>query len=173
MYLSDIFTIPVNLAGLPAISIPVKKNEQTSFSETCAGERAWCPERSGRQRVRGTSERARWASEAGLRGKIRRVRSIGFPTHRQAISRSWYFRNRAVLWTIRNMITDFINFYRKIIIFQIISFLISTILLGFIIYFIAKLNIVGEKIENLSMCLELKIFHGVGHWKLGNRFKNG
>ena len=24
MYLSDIFTIPVNLAGLPAISIPVK-----------------------------------------------------------------------------------------------------------------------------------------------------
>ena len=26
MYLSDIFTIPVNLAGLPAISIPVKEN---------------------------------------------------------------------------------------------------------------------------------------------------
>ncbi|PIR88256.1 MAG: Asp-tRNA(Asn)/Glu-tRNA(Gln) amidotransferase GatCAB subunit A, partial [Candidatus Harrisonbacteria bacterium CG10_big_fil_rev_8_21_14_0_10_45_28] len=25
MYLSDIFTIPVNLAGLPAISIPVKQ----------------------------------------------------------------------------------------------------------------------------------------------------
>ncbi|MFA5084165.1 MAG: amidase family protein, partial [Candidatus Paceibacterota bacterium] len=27
MYLSDIFTIPVNLAGLPAISIPVKENK--------------------------------------------------------------------------------------------------------------------------------------------------
>jgi len=27
MYLSDIFTIPVNLAGLPAISIPVKGRE--------------------------------------------------------------------------------------------------------------------------------------------------
>jgi len=26
MYLSDIFTIPVNLAGVPAISIPVKNN---------------------------------------------------------------------------------------------------------------------------------------------------
>jgi len=25
MYLSDIFTIPVNLAGLPAISIPVRQ----------------------------------------------------------------------------------------------------------------------------------------------------
>jgi len=27
MYLSDIFTIPVNLAGLPAISIPVKSQK--------------------------------------------------------------------------------------------------------------------------------------------------
>jgi aspartyl-tRNA(Asn)/glutamyl-tRNA(Gln) amidotransferase subunit A len=27
MYLSDIFTMPVNLAGLPAISIPVKGRE--------------------------------------------------------------------------------------------------------------------------------------------------
>ncbi len=29
MYLSDIFTIPVNLAGVPAISIPVKNYHQT------------------------------------------------------------------------------------------------------------------------------------------------
>ena len=31
MYLSDIFTIPVNLAGLPAISIPVRKVPSSKF----------------------------------------------------------------------------------------------------------------------------------------------
>ena len=31
MYLSDIFTIPVNLAGLPAISIPVKTELPVGF----------------------------------------------------------------------------------------------------------------------------------------------
>jgi aspartyl-tRNA(Asn)/glutamyl-tRNA(Gln) amidotransferase subunit A len=30
MYLSDIFTIPVNLAGLPAISIPTEPNPENS-----------------------------------------------------------------------------------------------------------------------------------------------
>mgnify|MGYP001612018621 FL=1 len=32
MYLSDIFTIPVNLAGLPAISIPIKSNVKCQMS---------------------------------------------------------------------------------------------------------------------------------------------
>ena len=31
MYLSDIFTVPVNLAGLPAISIPTKKEKMVGF----------------------------------------------------------------------------------------------------------------------------------------------
>ena len=31
MYLSDIFTVPINLAGLPAISIPTKSNKMVGF----------------------------------------------------------------------------------------------------------------------------------------------
>jgi len=31
MYLSDIFTVPINLAGLPAISIPTKENKMVGF----------------------------------------------------------------------------------------------------------------------------------------------
>ena len=55
------------------------------------------------------------------------------------------------------MITDFINFFtEKLLFFQIISFLISMILLSFIIYFIAKLNIVGEKIESFIDVLGAK-----------------
>ena len=37
MYLSDIFTIPVNLAGLPAISIPVNSKLKTQNSKLPVG----------------------------------------------------------------------------------------------------------------------------------------
>ncbi len=37
MYLSDIFTIPVNLAGLPGISIPVTKNSQLTTNRLPVG----------------------------------------------------------------------------------------------------------------------------------------
>ena len=51
MYLSDIFTIPVNLAGLPAISIPVKKNEQTSFLRNLRRRAGMVSERSEDERA--------------------------------------------------------------------------------------------------------------------------
>lgn len=55
------------------------------------------------------------------------------------------------------MINNFINFFtEKLLFFQIISLFISTILLGFIIYFIAKLNIIGEKIESFIDVLGAK-----------------
>lgn len=54
---------------------------------------------------------------------------------------------------IRNIIIFFID---NLLIFQIISFLISTILLSFTIYFIVKLNIVGEKIESFIDVLGAK-----------------
>ncbi|MDP3014946.1 MAG: hypothetical protein Q8N28_00770 [bacterium] len=55
------------------------------------------------------------------------------------------------------MIDDFINFFTEnLLVFQIVSLFVSTILLSFIIYFIAKLNIIGEKIENFIDVLGAK-----------------
>lgn len=54
---------------------------------------------------------------------------------------------------IRNIISFFVE---NLLIFQIISLFISTVLLGFIIYFIAKLNIIGEKVENFIEILGAK-----------------
>ena len=55
------------------------------------------------------------------------------------------------------MIDYFINFFTEnLLFFQIISFFISVVLLGFIIYFIVKLNIIGEKIEHFIDVLGAK-----------------
>lgn len=55
------------------------------------------------------------------------------------------------------MIRNFINFFiENLLVFQIVSLFVSTVLLGFIIYFVAKLNIIGEKIENFIDVLGAK-----------------
>lgn len=47
------------------------------------------------------------------------------------------------------MIIDFINFFiANLLIFQIISLFISLVLLNFIVYYVVKTNLIGEKIEN-------------------------
>lgn len=48
-----------------------------------------------------------------------------------------------------NILTDFINFFAEnLLALQLISFFISTILLGFTIYFLVKINLIGEGVEH-------------------------
>lgn len=55
------------------------------------------------------------------------------------------------------MIRNIINFFAEnLLIFQIVSLFISMVLLSFIVYFITKLNIIGEKIEHFIDVLGAK-----------------
>jgi hypothetical protein len=55
------------------------------------------------------------------------------------------------------MINNFINFFTEnLLVFQIVSLFVSTILLGFIIDFLIKTNLIGEKIESFIDVLGAK-----------------
>ena len=50
---------------------------------------------------------------------------------------------------MKSMFDNIISWYQEnLLMFQIISFFISVVLLSFVIYFIVRLNIVGEKVDD-------------------------